>query len=271
MTPVSTYVGWDPAQRGTIMGLASAAARSSESAVLLCACGQLWDAEVLVRSSLEASLKIAYLLQTCEDFTLRCREYSEDLFGVSLLKDHARAAKILALVNDPLDGRWQPIRDLILSDADLAGLTGRYPKSVRGELETRWGFTGIVGELSRSGDLLLKDLQGLAHGYALASHIQHADTIGASLPMERESRPDCRRDAVILAHEGRILTDLLWYGFLRLSVGYRFVGADPAPLGEIRNLIEEATRPFEGSFEDWGVVEFGFPPPRGRDEDAYQS
>jgi hypothetical protein len=66
MAIVSAYPGWQAHERETISFLLTAAARASESAFLLCAFGQLWDAEVLVRSVLEGSLKLAYLLQSRE-------------------------------------------------------------------------------------------------------------------------------------------------------------------------------------------------------------
>lgn len=67
--------------------LLSAAARSSESAFFLIAYGQLWDAEVVVRSVFEASLKFAFIVQNREDFPQRFREYTEDQRKLALMKD----------------------------------------------------------------------------------------------------------------------------------------------------------------------------------------
>lgn len=88
MAPVSTYPGWQPRERETVSFLLTATARASESAFLLCAYGQLWDAEVLVRSALEGSLKLAYLLQARETFAARHSEYADQLFEIALFKDH---------------------------------------------------------------------------------------------------------------------------------------------------------------------------------------
>jgi hypothetical protein len=83
MGPVGGYA-WEPAERRTIGELASATARTSESALLLCAYGQLWDAEVLMRSVLEGTLKFAYLLQSRDTLAVRHREYADDLFALGL-------------------------------------------------------------------------------------------------------------------------------------------------------------------------------------------
>src|SRR4051812_31336606 len=118
MGPVGTHAAWQPEERKTIGYLASATARASESALLLCAYGQLWDAEGLVRSALEGSLKFSYLLQSASTFPDRHREYATDLFSIALFKDHKKAADLLATALDPADPEWRPIRDRLLSDQE---------------------------------------------------------------------------------------------------------------------------------------------------------
>ena len=46
--------------RVTLSYLGGASTRTTESALLLCAYGQLWDAEMLVRSVVEGSLKTPF-------------------------------------------------------------------------------------------------------------------------------------------------------------------------------------------------------------------
>jgi len=257
MSPVATFLEWEPAQRQTLSWMLSASARTSESALLLCAWGQLWDAEVLVRSVLEGTLKFAYMLQARETFEERHREYTEDLFDISRLKDHRKALDLLESVGDPDGDEWRPMRDLLLSDEEVAEISGRLDKAARRALETRWGFTGLVGALSRSGDPYFHGLGALAHSYSLASHIQHADKHGTSIPLDRDMRSAERRDAIHLAHEGRLLSDVLHFLFMRLAVGYRFVGADSARLVTIKARIDEACEPFRQATEDWHSIEFG--------------
>lgn len=257
MSPVATFAEWKPVQRQTLSWMLSASARTSESALLLCAWGQLWDAEVLVRSVLEGTLKFAYMLQARETFEERHREYTEDLFDISRLKDHRKALDLLDSVKDPDGDEWRPMRDLLLSEEEVAEISGRLDKAARRALETRWGFTGLVGALSRSGDPYFRGLGALAHSYSLASHIQHADKHGTSIPLDRDLRSAERRDAIHLAHEGRLLSDVLHFLFVRLAVGYRFVGADPARLSAIKERIDEACEPFRQATKDWHSTEFG--------------
>jgi len=259
MAPVSTYPGWTREERETITYLASATARASESALLLCAYGQLWDAEVLVRSTLEGSLKFSYLLQSPMAFVARHREYAKELFGIALLKDHRKAADLLATVQNPEDDEWRPLRDRLLSNAELTELSARFGRGARRELETRWGFTGLIGALSRSGDPLFQTIGGMAHGYSLASHVQHVDMVGASIPLDRDRRAPERRESLHLAHQGRLVSDILILLYLRLTVGYRFVGADITPLVEAKALVDAAGEWQDDAYRAWMDVEYRKP------------
>lgn len=255
MTPVGRYA-WGAQERETIGYLLSATARTSESALLLCAYGQLWDAEMLIRSVLEGSLKFAYLLQSREHFDERHREYADHLFAIGRLKDHQKAAGLLANVRNPDAVEWRPIRDRLLSDEERADLRASYDRITRKDLETRWGFTGLVGELSRSGDALFRDLPATAHAYSMASHIQHADMIGTSIALERDLRSERRRGTIQLAHLGRLVGDVLRFMFLRLAVGYRFTGADVASLKEVKSAIDAEAARFNETYRAWMDVEY---------------
>lgn len=257
MAPVAVFAEWEPTQRQTLGWLLSATARTSESALLLCAWGQLWDAEVLVRSVLEGTLKFAYMLQARDTFALRHAEYARDLFDIGLLKDHRKALELLAAVNNPAEDEWKPIRDLLLGDEEAADIASRFDKAARRALETRWGFSGLVGALVRSGDPYFQGLGALAHSYSAASHIQHADKHGTSIPLDRDLRSAERRNAIHLAHEGRLLSDVLYFLFLRLAVGYRFIGADMTRLAAIKERIDAACEPFRAAREAWHAVEYG--------------
>src|SRR5258705_1346206 len=251
MTPVSTHPDWNAEDRRAVGYLASATARASESALLLCAYGQLWDAEVVTRSALEGSLKFAYLLQASGSFDDRHREYAEALFAIALLKDHLKAQGLLATARDPGDAEWRPIRDRLLSDRDVQDVRERFNRVRRRELETRWGFTGLVSELSGSGDILFRDIGATAHAYSMASHIHHADMVGASIPLDRDRRSAARREQIHLAHEVRLICDILAFLYLRLAVGYRFIGADTAPLAEAEAAVKTAREWRDEAYRAW--------------------
>lgn len=118
MAPVARYEAWSPSERSIVGMLLTASARSTESVLLLSAYGQLWDAEVVMRSVCEGSLKLAYMLQSRESFNERISEYSEDHFQLSLLKDDKKIREFLAVVENPDSPEWKPLRDRLLSEEE---------------------------------------------------------------------------------------------------------------------------------------------------------
>lgn len=91
MAPVGMYEGWERDECSTIGKLLSASARSTESALLLMAYGQLWDAEVLIRSVFESTLKFAYLTQSQDTFKARYREFADEQPEIIALQDDRKA------------------------------------------------------------------------------------------------------------------------------------------------------------------------------------
>ncbi|MCZ0733952.1 DUF5677 domain-containing protein [Phreatobacter sp. AB_2022a] len=257
MTPVARHPGWTADQRRTLGDLLSATARSTESALLLTAYAQLWDAEILVRSVFEGSLKVAYLLQSPSSFEERHREYGHDLFRISLLKDHAKYAELLGVLPSVSDPGWRPFRERLLAEEEREEIATAYPKQVRSSLESRWGFTGLIGGLARSGDPIFKGFTGLATGYSMASHIAHADSVGTSIAMERDYRSAERRDAISLAHGVRLMTDVMVCFHIRLAIGYRFISRDPAPVARATKAMTDLKTSFGRVYEDWMEAEYG--------------
>jgi hypothetical protein len=96
----------------------------------------------------------------------------------------------------------------------------------------------------------------VAHMYSMASHVQHVDAVGASLPLERDARSDKRRESIHIVHEARLVSDVISFMFLRLAAGYRFVEADPTPLVEAKAAADEARRWHSELHEEWMSVEY---------------
>lgn len=255
MAPVGGYTEWQGDELHTIRNLLTACARSSESTLLLVAYQQLWDAEMLQRSVAEGTLKFCYLLHDPAFFRQRHNEYAEDLFQVGRLRDHRKAEELLTAVENPDADEWAPIRNILLSEDNLAELTTAYPSRERRILEQRWGFARLLGSLSRH-DPAFQRVSVLGHGYAISSHLQHVDSIGASLPFDREYRSTERRAALHCSHAARLVMDVLWLFLLRATVGYKFVQHDSKPLVAARQHITSMTEPLRVAYADWLKVEY---------------
>lgn len=249
--------GLETMQRLRLGMLLTAAARSSESAFLLMAHGQLWDSEGVVRSIFEASVKFAFIVQDRGCFEQRYKEFFEDQFNISILKDDQKARRLLESLHDPDAPQWKPIRDLVLPDAEREELRVRYDKTARRTMDIRWGYMGMLDSLSRSGDPLYRKFSGLSYSYAMASHIQHADCVGVLVAMDRDLRSQRRRDSAHMAHLARLISDCFTCFILRIGAAYRFANCDPSPIAEINKKIEQFDTDMKLAQERWLEIEYG--------------
>ncbi|QLQ27370.1 MAG: hypothetical protein HZT39_02925 [Pseudoxanthomonas sp.] len=257
MAPVARHHGWTREEQWILGMLLTSSARSTESSLLLAAYGQLWDAEVILRSVAEGSLKFAYILQAPGDFKQRFQEYSVDHFNISLLKDDFKIREVLSTLGDPDSRGWKPFRDRLLPEDQLDALRKAYDTGARRSIESRWGVAGMLDTFRRSGDIISSRFRGTLHNYSLASHIQHADYIGISVPDERERREPARRDALHLAHLSRVISDAFSYLIMRLTSGYRFIGEDLGPIRSAASRVGALHDGFGEVYEDWMDIEYG--------------
>lgn len=257
MSPVGRHPNWEKEEIHAIGALATACARSSESVVLLCAYGQLWDANVISRSVCEGTLKMMYLLQSADTFKQRFREYADSLFRIGLLKDHKKAQELLSAVPDPESPYWRPIRDRLLPPDQISAIESEFDRNTRRTLDTRWGFSGLIGSLSRSNDPMFSSMSALSHGYSMSSHITHADFMGVSIAIERDFRSEERRDAIHRSHLAGLLLHQLSYLQMRLVVGYRFIDHPPDALSIVTQRIGELKESFGKAYDTWLECEYG--------------
>jgi len=109
----------------------------------------------------------------------------------------------------------------------------------------------------RSGEGIGGLAGSLLHGFAMASHVAHADYIGVGMVMEREYRESERREAADYAHAARVISDQLWYCALRLITGYRFIGAPTEPISKLMSDGSELWERLAEAQRDWYRVEYG--------------
>ncbi|MGP2467983.1 DUF5677 domain-containing protein [Yersinia sp. 2540 StPb PI] len=256
MTPVALFDQWTKEEQSTIGFLLAASARSTESLFLLTSYGQLWDAEMMQRAIIEASLKFVFLLESRETFKDRFNEYSTAQYEISLLKDDNKVLELLSILPNLDDEQWLPLRKRLLADEERKRINETYEKSYRRSLETRWGFTSIIGSLTRS-EKLFHGFSGLSYGYSVSSHVLHADYLGVALPIERGSREHEHRSAIHLAHLSRHISDAFTCLIMRLYAGYRFAGIDTAPINEAIKKIDDLQVPFHEEYKKWIDIEYG--------------
>lgn len=192
---------------------------TSESILLLLQQGKEWDAEILLRSVIEGSLKLDMLLRgTIEQREETAYEFWEVLPIFHQVRHAEHAKKILDIVEDPESTEWRSIKDLMLDEASLSRIRATYSKAQRQALEEKWSFVGLIREFVKLGGSGAKEIVGLGHGYAMSSHLLHKDADGIGMVWERSRRNTERREAVTLGHAARIIHDVCGFSKLRLLI-----------------------------------------------------
>lgn len=240
-----------------LMLLSTACLGNSQSVLYLVRGLCLWDAEIVIRSVFEGSMKFIYLLENPAAFEERCREYCEILPNISKLRWHTKSTDALNALGDQGELWHQPFRDILLSDAEIETIRKQYPREVRRKIEARWGFTELVVAMSRSGGALGNVGRSVLHSYMVSSHLAHMTLEGVLMPLDRDMRSQPRRDAVTFGHASRLMSDCLELAFLRAFSIRRFLGTSPEDLFEVRTRNRKLFDELQKAGEQFTEVEYG--------------
>jgi hypothetical protein len=241
----------DPEVTDTLGMLLDAASRSADSAFLLLTFGRHWDAELVVRSVFEASIKFVYLVHSKNDVRFRHDEFAEHQFQIAMMKDDQKARDALESVPDASGSEWDALRELVLPDAERDKLRAIYDKASRRSMETRWGYTGLLNALIRSGDPTYSTLSGLFYGYTLSSHLHHADYAGISIALGHSRLDPRTRDSTQLSRMSRLIRDCFTCFELRFAAASRFAGWPREDVSKVRQRIDELWAEMTASNSAW--------------------
>lgn len=190
---------------------------SSESVLLLIKSGKEWDADMIIRSVMEGTVKYIYLMTGAdEEMKEKAREYWEIMPEIAELKRNERLKAFLAILDDPDSPAWIPYQQLLLPDDVIAQINAKYEKKTRDQLIRKWSFSQITKYFLDSDSERLRHLVHLAHGYGTSSHLIHKDGDGVGMVWERYGRDSTRQTAVKLGHSSRIVSDVCVFAELRL-------------------------------------------------------
>lgn len=202
----------------------------------------LWDAEIVLRAVLEATVKTLFLCNATEsERTARLNEYLSDFPEINALKHSDQAKKIVASV-DSSNELVRPFTPLILDFNDEERLKSKWTRKRRKELEQKWAFSEILREqaekMSDYKDLVLN----VAHSYRISSHLIHADEMGIGIIAERASRSEEEILKIERAHFCSILSNCFYYLFLAGISMTNYLKEDIKPLLNIKTDLDITLR-----------------------------
>ena len=233
---------------------------SAESVLILVKEGKAWDAEIILRSVFEGSIKLTYILNgSKQEIANKADEYWNVLPLFAAIKRSRNAKQVLEAVEDASDITWLPLHEVLLPDIEVERIQKQYPKSVRSAMEQKWSCSEIMLRFGKSDNMALQKLSKLMHGYSMGSHLIHKDADGIGMVWERYQRDDRRQDAVFLAHSARLVSDVCAYSKLRLLSLLHAVGKKAKCIDQVDkeyDLLYSQLRQASGSFSD---VEYTLP------------
>jgi len=214
---------------------------------------QVWDADIIIRSTLETFVKYAFIVETDEpERPILLNEFWNDLSEIYSIKLSEQAKKNLKHTSNS-DLHWLAYNPLLLSEADQEKLRSKWPKSIRTKIEQKWSFSGIISFLSQKNKgTPLESIEFLTHSYRMSSHIAHGDEIGINMIRERKSRVDHEKQAVHIAHHLRLLSDCFSYSIMTSFYTMQYLKLDPVFFLDLSTSLKE----FDPLIKQYHMVPF---------------
>ncbi len=154
---------------------------TSESILILLQERAIFDADILLRTVMEGTIKYCYLLTG--DLTERKEKYEEyknKLTDIDKISDHYKAKKTIEILNLFSTKSTKPFESYLLKHDELEDLQKLYSKKIRTVIKERWSYQHILKELASADDMYKAQL-GTLSTYSLTSHFIHYDWTGLSM------------------------------------------------------------------------------------------
>lgn len=164
----------------------------------------LWDADVILRSIAEASVKLVYLLCfNAEERDKKVSEFWNELAEINRLKQSKQAREIL----EKLNLNAKSISDLIMSESEEKILSEKWTKSNRQRIEQPWAYNEMIKVIAKESNK--EKILCLSRNFTQSSHIIHADETALGVIWDREQRTNEEKEKQMNLHEIRLFSDCL--------------------------------------------------------------
>lgn len=197
----------------TMASLFASLHSSSESILILLLEQAIFDADILLRTVMEGTIKYCYLMTgTIEERQNKEYIYRICLSDIDKISDHYKAIETIKILKEFSYNNIKPFESLLLDNELLENLQLKYPSKMRKQLKNEWSYQALLRSLAKSADEYKAQL-GTISTYALTSHFIHYDWTGLNI---RKSNIDEKETDVLydLIHSLRILSNTLsFYAF----------------------------------------------------------
>ena len=218
----------------------------SESALILLQNGGVFEADILLRCTMEGTVKYCYLMTGSDEQRRdKYREYKEILPELDKLHDHQKAKDAIETIRQFSNNNLKPFETMIIPDEDVERIKSKYSKRDKNMLKQKWSYHSLLEELAQNGVEYEAQLGSLST-YAITSHYCHLDYTGLQ-DQKAQIRASAMLDEIFdYAHALRIIANILSFYLFRVLEYMRCNNYFPE---EIRSLCVEVAG-FERSIND---------------------
>lgn len=191
---------------------------TSESILILLLNQAIFDADVLLRTVMEGTIKYCYLMTgTEEEKQEKYAEYKIKLTNIDKILDHNKAVEAVDILREFSMNSTKPFELSILSDEELSELSEKYSKKERDALKRKWSYQSLLRSLAHVYPEYEAQL-GTISTYSLTSHLCHYDWTGLS-SRNAQIINSVNPDAIIfdIMHCNRILSNVLSMELFRIA------------------------------------------------------
>lgn len=215
-------------------------ASSQNILVLLRIQTALHDADILLRTVMEGTIKYCYLMNGTEDERREKHiEYKQVLTEIGQISDHFKAIEAVKILKEFSIDNTSPFEVNILSDKEIQLLQAKYNSKLKTQMHGKWTYQSLLKELASKREEY-KTLLGTVATYSLSSHFCHYDWIGVSSRAVQFESEYTERDAMYdIVHCYRILSNTLSFEMIRASEYMRANNFRPENAHSIFDKISE--------------------------------
>lgn len=206
--------------------------------VLLSFNSALFDADVLLRSVIEGTIKYCYLMSgNNKEKNEKYLEYKIQLTDLDKISDHKKATKSISILKKFSQNSTKTLETMLLNDQEFNQLQAKYPRNTRNSLKTKWSYLKLIESLAKNNQVYEAQLATLS-AYSLSSHLVHYDWTSVSMRQEQINIAHTEKNIELdFAHGIRIISNMLTLYVLRISEYYRSSDKQPDDILELSAAI----------------------------------
>ncbi|MBO0451336.1 DUF5677 domain-containing protein [Candidatus Enterococcus murrayae] len=180
----------------------------------------IWDADILLRTVMEGTIKYCFLISgNDEQRKLNYEEYKIHLTEIQKISDHNKAKRSISILKEFSTNSTKTIELSLLSRQELDNLNEKYPKEYQRKINRKWSYQYLLKDMASKNKEYESQLASL-YAYSFSSHLIHYDWTGLSMRQQQISSSyfEAEKNGELnLGHAVRIISNLLVLYSYRVS------------------------------------------------------